>query len=299
MPRSADSFARYRIPHAEAVWWGVGVQGGGVFRAPAGSVYPPAGHPSDHRFEWDQGRALGAHQIVFIAQGRGVFESQATGRLEIVAGTALVLFPGVWHRYRPDPATGWTEKWVEFAGALPQRLMKAGALTSERPVVAVARPEVFEARLDAIHAQLRDEPAGGEGQMAAETLGLLALLGERRTEPIEAKPVALAVGRAKRLFDEAEAEVPALPELARSLGVAYSSFRREFRARTGLSPQQYQLRMRLQRVQRLLGSTDRPIKEIADALGFSSPYHLSTAFTAQFGIPPSEWRKRLRQEGVS
>jgi hypothetical protein len=26
-----------------------------------------------------------------------------------------MLFPGEWHRYSPDPATGWDEHWVAFA----------------------------------------------------------------------------------------------------------------------------------------------------------------------------------------
>lgn len=294
MSRLPESFSHYRLPHAEAVHWGLGVQGGGCFGARAGEAYPPVGHPSDHGFDWTTGRALGAFQIVYVAQGRGEFESAATGRVQVVAGTALLLFPGVWHRYRPEPATGWTEKWIEFSGTLPQRLVKAGLLSPAQAVLAVARPDELERRLDAIHELLRAEGAGGESELAAWALGVLSLLHEPRPEPSEGKPMAVAVVKAKRLLGEEGGRVPPLPELARSLGVAYSSFRREFRRRTGLSPQQYQLRMRLQRVQRLLGSTDQSLKEIADRLGFSSPYHLSTAFSAYFGLAPSEWRKQAR-----
>ena len=294
MPRTHEGFFHYRLPHAAAADWGIGVHGGGAFRARAGEPYPPVGHPSDHSFDWKAGRALGAFQVVLVAQGRGEFESQATGAVPLVAGTALLLLPGVWHRYRPDPATGWTEKWIEFSGTLPQRLTKARVLNPTQPVIAVARPDELEARLDALHELLRDERDGGEPELAAGALGVLALLKETRPEPAEGKPLATAVAKAKRLLEEEGRSVPPLPELARTLGVAYSSFRREFRRRTGLSPQQYQLRMRLQRVQRLLGSTDQSIKEIADRLGFSSPYHLSTAFSAHFGLAPSEWRKQAR-----
>lgn len=110
MNRAPASFFRYRLPHDEAAHWGIGVHGGGAFQAKVGEPYPPVGHPSDHSFDWKAGRALGAFQVVLVAQGRGEFESQATGLVPLVAGMALLLFPGVWHRYRPDPTTGWTEK---------------------------------------------------------------------------------------------------------------------------------------------------------------------------------------------
>jgi len=83
-----------------------------------------------------------------------------------------------------------------------------------------------------------------------------------------------------------------MPELARSLGVAYSYFRREFRMRTGISPRQYLLRIRMQRAQRMLGSSGDSLKQVADRLGFSSAYHLSSAFKAEFGVAPSRWRRR-------
>ena len=296
MPRPTPDFFRYVLPHAEAAHWGVVVTGGGVIRARAGDPYPPAGHPADHSFAWRTGRVLAAFQVVHVAQGAGEFESEATGAQRVVAGTALLLFPGVWHRYRPDPATGWTEKWVEFGGPVPQQLAKAKVLTPAGAVVAVASPEEMEARLDRIHEGLRQEADGVESELSAGALGVLSLLQQARPNLAESKPVAVAIARARRLMEEDGAAVP-LPELARSLGVAYSSFRREFVRRTGLSPQQYQGRVRLQRAQRLLGGTDQTIKQIADRLGFSSGFHLSAAFAAHFGLPPREWRRRARRGG--
>lgn len=297
MSRSKEGFFHYRLPPASAALWGVAVHGGGAFAARAGEPYPPVGHPADHSFEWRTGRALGAFQVVLIAQGRGEFASRATGRIELVAGNVLVLLPGVWHRYRPDPATGWTEKWVEFGGALPERLQEAGVFGAERAVCSVARPAELEARLDHLHGVLRVEAEGAEAELAAGVLGVLALLQEKAGALAEDRPAVVAVQKAKRLLEEEGATIPRLPELARALGVGYSSFRREFRRRTGLSPQQYLLRVRLQRVQRLLGSTDQSIKEIAERLGFSSPYHLSATFSQYFGLAPSEWRRRSRPGG--
>ena len=294
MGRVPDIFFRYVLPPAEAQHWGVVVTGGGVFRARAGEAYPPAGHPTDHAFDWTTGRVLGAFQVVYIEQGGGDFESEATGRRRLAAGTAVLLFPGVWHRYRPDPATGWTERWVEFGGPVPQRLVQAKVLAPARAVVGLAEPAEMEVRLGRIQELLKLETDGVEAELSVAALGVLALLRQAPPALAESKPLAVAVARARRLMEE-EAVGGSLPALARTLGVAYSSFRREFARRTGLSPQQYLMRMRLQRAQRLLGGTDQTIKQVADRLGFSSAFHLSAAFSAHFGLPPREWRRRARR----
>jgi hypothetical protein len=121
--RALRDYRRYLVKPPESEAWGIAVTGCGRQTCPAGSPYPPAGHPADHHFSWANGRVLGAGQIVFIAEGRGVFESRATGRVDVPAGTALVVLPGVWHRYAPDPETGWTEQWIELQGSTPDRLL--------------------------------------------------------------------------------------------------------------------------------------------------------------------------------
>jgi AraC-like ligand binding domain len=40
------------------------------------------------------------------------------------AGQVIFLFPGVWHRYRPDEKTGWDEHWVGFDGDVARRWVR-------------------------------------------------------------------------------------------------------------------------------------------------------------------------------
>ena len=150
----------------------------------------------------------------------------------------------------------------------------------------------LESHIDAIHGLLLNQVTGYESELAANALSALSLLRQRAPDRVEDRPVTVAVTKAKLRMESGGDEPKAIPELARSLGVAYSYFRREFRRRTGFAPQQYQLRMRLQRAQRLLGATDQSIKQVSEQLGFSSPFHLSAAFKAHFRVPPSVWRRR-------
>ncbi|MGA7903531.1 MAG: AraC family ligand binding domain-containing protein, partial [Terrimicrobiaceae bacterium] len=93
--------------------WGCTATSVGFARVKPRTKYPPARHPADHHFEWAQGRILQFYQIILISEGSGMFESEHTREPRVVdAGSVLILFPGVWHRYAPDSAVGWAEHWI-------------------------------------------------------------------------------------------------------------------------------------------------------------------------------------------
>lgn len=287
------SYSRYLPATPEAEPWGVAVTAAGRQVVAPGAPYPPAGHPSDHAFIWGQGRVLGACQVVFVTAGRGRFESAAVDERAVPAGTALVILPGVWHRYAPDPATGWTEHWVELRGGVVDRLIARRVLRPGEAVVAVDRPRELEALFDSIHARLSGgTPRAHDPERGAVGLQVLALVASARPAPDGRRSQRL-VAQAERLLAEGVTGAPEMPAIARRLGMAYSHFRREFRRQTGLPPQRYYNQVRLERARRLLGAGDLPLKAIAEQLGYSSAYHFSWAFKRHFGVAPGHWRRRL------
>ena len=103
--------------------------------------------------------------------------------------------------------------------------------------------------------------------------------------------------RAGHYLAEYHAEALDMREVASRLGVSYSSFPRSFVRETGLSPWQYVMRLRIERARRLLSSGDAKLEDIALRIGFSSAFHLSTAFRQAEGIAPSVWRKKAASRG--
>lgn len=291
MSKLLADFFRYLPYLPEADDWGVAVTAGGRVRTGPGDPYPAAGHPADHQLAWAEGRVLGAWQVVFIFSGRGRFESAATKPADVRAGTAILLFPGVWHRYAPDPGTGWSERWIELRGPVPARLQKSGALSPSRPLVSLGKAAETEALFTRLHDRLREPGGGFDPEMSAWALQLLAQLHAATRRHQTDAPMARVIARAEQLLAECIEAPPAMDALAKELGVAYSHFRREFKHRTGLPPKQYLLRLRLEKARRLLGNTSDSIKTIADQLGFTSPFHLSAAFKKEFGVAPARWRR--------
>ena len=69
---------------------------------------------------------------------------------------------------------------------------------------------------------------------------------------------------------------------------------RLFKRTVGTTVHNYVLRLRIAEAQRLLLSTDMPISEIADSIGFENATHFSTQFKKSEACSPLEYRKKYR-----
>ena len=99
-----------------------------------GEKYPLGGHPLLYQFEWSRGRTLPEFELILVTDGTGEFESEATGCVPIEGVALFIVFPGVWHRFRPSPAVGWTERWFSFNGELLDRLFNVGRVALASPL---------------------------------------------------------------------------------------------------------------------------------------------------------------------
>ncbi|HHV43802.1 MAG TPA: AraC family transcriptional regulator [Firmicutes bacterium] len=83
-------------------------------------------------------------------------------------------------------------------------------------------------------------------------------------------------------------------ELADLVGVSSSYFRYLFKQSTGMSPLQYQNRVRIDKAKDLLLSGECNVTEAAEAVGFGNIYYFSRLFKKLTGLSPSQYA-RARQ----
>ena len=83
-----------------------------------------------------------------------------------------------------------------------------------------------------------------------------------------------------------------IEQLAKLAFVSKSNFFRLFKYEIGISPNEYILQQRIQRVKELL-KENQSIKEIAFATGFSDTNHLIKTFKTYEGITPKIYQKNL------
>ncbi|AUD03376.1 hypothetical protein [Spirosoma pollinicola] len=55
--------------------WGVDIRTVGHNVHPPQKPYPDTNHPNHYYFDWEKGRILDEFQLVYIAHGKGVFET--------------------------------------------------------------------------------------------------------------------------------------------------------------------------------------------------------------------------------
>ena len=287
MPHNPKNYFRYIPETPESTRWGVEVRGCGFAKISAHSEYPPAGHPSDHRLDFEKGRILKSLQILCITEGNGMFKTASCRRQRLSAGAVILLLPAEWHTYRPDPSTGWTEHWIELGGSIPNRLLRDGIFQPQRCIFPEGAASGIESVFQKIHPMLDGRRDASVPELAAQAFQLLTLCAELPTLSATRANVRRAERRLSNLPSDAP---PDLPQLAKELGWGYSYFRRVFREQTGLSPWQYHLQARLSQVCRLLAMSEDTLQSIAETTGFASAFHLSTAFKKAFGESPGRWR---------
>ena len=86
-----------------------------------------------------------------------------------------------------------------------------------------------------------------------------------------------------------------MDELATAAGYSRRHIERLFVHSLGMTPAAYYRKLRLDQARNLLSSTEMGLLEIAMATGFGTVSHLSKAFRARFGCPPSQIGHRRRR----
>ncbi len=290
-----ESFVKYINAGLLDKEWGLYLTVVGYAQIPPSDVYPPRIHPSGYFFTWEKGRILQEYQINYITEGSGTFET-GEGQFPVVPGSMLILRPGMWHRYKPDPNTGWNEHYIGFKGDFCARLFHEGFFQVEKPVIYVGFQESLIRLFFEIIQSVKDEKTGYQQVSAANTILMLSqIISVTRNQEFAGKSIERIIRKACMYFRENLNVNVNIEKLADDLNVGYSYFRQMFRKYTGISPTQYHLSLRIQRAKDLLVSSDRSIKEIAIDLGFESYFYFSRIFKDKTGESPLEFRKVHKQ----
>lgn len=102
----------------------------------------------------------------------------------------------------------------------------------------------------------------------------------------------MAVRMAKEILLTDLNTPPKLENLAREVGLNRNKLNRGFRELYGATAFEMLRAERLARAKVFLQNTRMPLAEIAQAAGYCAQSHFTSAFAAQFGVTPGQFRKR-------
>ncbi len=271
--------------------WGLFLTGVGHAVIEPDGVYPPIAHPDGYDFQWERGRILDEYALLYLVDGAGVFESAHQTALTIHAGDCLILFPSEWHRYKPEKSLGWEEYWLTFQGGMADIWKRAKLIQMHSPLISSGNQHLLSPLFEDLLRLTKPKSA----RRSFETAALCHLLLARALSGLGAVSVMSnderlhEAGDYLRMHPEMDID---LPQLAKQLGMSYSTFRRSFTRHFGSSPDRFHQQARVAKAKQFLIETELPLKSIAERLGYSSEFYLMQVFKRQTGVTPTQWRRR-------
>jgi AraC-like DNA-binding protein/quercetin dioxygenase-like cupin family protein len=257
-------------------------------------AYPPGSHPKQHMFSFSQGRVIHEYQLIYITEGRGTLQTKTGGKFEIGAGEGFFLFPGEWHRYKPEKDTGWTENWVGFKGNNSFLNSASHMVSRDHPVFSIGLDDRLIRQFSNIFEVVRSDFVGAEYVLSGAVnflIGHILTHLKRQSLQVSSRTEEIIM-EAKSILESDFDKKVALKEIASKLNISYVWFRTYFKKHTGFSPYDYLLNIRINHARLQLQNSGLSVKEISQYSGFESQQQFSKTFKKKTGQSPLQFRKQ-------
>ncbi|HJZ39777.1 MAG TPA: AraC family transcriptional regulator [Bacteroidales bacterium] len=240
-------------------------------------------------------RPAGSKQFILIycVEGRG--EIRLGERLlELPADHFIIIPAGKPHAYSSDENNPWSIYWIHFTGS------KASFFTrfcNQCVPVERGAPARFSERID-LFSEIFGSLDGGYNIEALEYINLC--LGRLLASFSHLSQYRLTRDAGTRdpvnqiisfMLENIKVKLR-LKDLASEIGYSASYFSRIFLNRTGHSPIDYFIQLKIQRACSLLDNSKWQISDVSRELGFDDQFYFSRTFRKVMGMSPSRYRKR-------
>lgn len=240
-------------------------------------------------------RASGISQFILIYNiaGKGSI-SVGNTKYEIPADHFFIIPQNIPHSYSADSIDPWSVYWIHFTGTKAVQFSKFSLQTM---VVERGKTSRINERIEIFSEIFRNLERG----FSVETLEYINLclghllasftyLSKYRIvkEVYEKDPV----GQSINFMLENMNQKFRLDELSREVKLSVSHYSRLFLSKTGHSPIDYFIQLKIQQACRLLDNTNWSIAEIARETGFDDQFYFSRQFRKAMNMAPREYRKR-------
>jgi AraC family transcriptional regulator, arabinose operon regulatory protein len=250
---------------------------------------------------FDQGRGYGIWRshgtgdwlLTCTLGGLGRY-GHALGEIQCAPGQLVLLRPGAPHDYGVETSRQrWRFLWVHFHPR-PEWL-EWMSWPEEAPGLmrldASASP--LRARIERRFGEVHHLATGAEPKREELAMNALeeTLLWCERLNPARTSAVDERVRAAMEHCCRNLSERISLASLAKAVGLSPSRLSFLFQRQTGVAPMRYLEHQRLSRARDLLEATAVPVQEIAEQVGFASPFYFSLRFRRFAGVAPRAYRR--------
>ncbi len=241
------------------------------------------------------------YALCFLVAGKGALEVEGR-RYTLDEGDIVFLCRGCRPHWRPDKTAPWRCAWVCFGGEHAEAYLGYAGFSQSEPVRhSNAAPETYCALIEAGMRLAGATPA----EQLARTSFLYGLLSTMvAAQHMERGAGATGYDYSREVYVDTAKEYIAyhyanikITDLAKYLGVNRSYLTVVFKKETGLSPQEYLVRYRLEKAAELLQNGSLSLRQVACKVGYADPFTFSKVFKSHYGQPPSVWRQAANTGG--
>ena len=242
-----------------------------------------------------------------IQSGCGFFQT-AGKTYTLKGGQGFMIFPDQVTYYEADLKDPWHYTWIAFKGERAAEYVSQAGFSILSPIMTVSpsadammEPFSIASCFEQIERSL-DFQKGREqrllGLLYLFLSGLMAANPDRAPEESKMQRKDHYVRKAKDYMEMNYAHKMTISNLSAHIGLDRSYFGQLFKSETGLSPQQYLMRLRMEKACRLMDQSDLTIRAVAHSVGYDDPLLFSRMFRRVMGYPPSAHRNRGYQKQI-
>ena len=232
--------------------------------------------------------------IHFVRRGRGRF---CIGGKEysITAGEAFLISPGETTFYEADEKQPWEYWWIGFQGIKAYEYILNAGFDKYTPVIHV---DGMDQIIGCINNMLEAHQLtiANDLRRKSELMRVFAhLIEENGKKQKEVSgydyPGAIYVRQAVDYLTYHYHERIKINELADYIGINRCYLTNSFKKQLGMSPQEYLVRLRMDKAASLIRNTGLSVSEIAARVGYEDPLAFSKIFRLKYGVSPRKWRE--------
>lgn len=247
------------------------------------------------------GPAVRDHFLIhYIASGKGIFET-GNKTYKLSAGQGFLICPGIVTYYQADTIEPWNYSWIGFNGAKAEFYLKKAGLCQKTPTFTCKKDKAIE---NCFIQMLNSKQMQKSKEM--RILGYLyiflsELIEDNSDVQIFDKDINRKEKYVRKIVDYINLNYATkikINEIANYVGLDRSYMGAIFKEYLNTSPQNYLINLRMNKACELMKDQDLSIGDISRSVGYEDPLLFSKMFKKIKGVPPSEYKKMVGDEGL-
>jgi AraC family transcriptional regulator of arabinose operon len=237
-----------------------------------------------------QRSSIDEYILIYCTEGKGFLE---IGNIKHVInkGDILFCFKNTPHFYYADEKEPWTIYWAHFNGQTVSCFLDVIEVSTENPVLHIGLDQKI---LSQFHEVFNILSKGYSlcNLIYASTCfqEILSYLFKLKTYSSLSKEMDIDIQQIINIMLENINTTFSLEQFANQIHVSKYHFSRKFKDKTGYSPIDYFIHLKIQKACELLDTTDMKIFEISNLLGYKNQYYFSLAFKKTIGCSPKHYK---------